>query len=505
MPVLGDVGVFGSGQSIGNDFVGTFYDFQRDRSGRNITVSPAGFLDKLVDFVDSGWEKAKLGRYYQSPKKLYTTSFMVPPMRSTVAPAAFGEPDLGGYCWMVHYTGQLVHKEGTTFRFGGQGDDLMMVRVGGEIVLIANWNGRWDPRPEQYFTQFWSSSSADSRKYYMGNNRSVVGDWITLEPGIPLDMEVLIGELKGGSFCSMLAVEVEGVEYERGPQGNPILPMFKTAEPTHDLIDTIYKDQIPGEICVTNGPVFCDYETSGWKDAKEPANSGEPELLLSVENEPRTWVRMDGKTMEAEFITVIGDKVVLKDGKGQLRKIPLLQLSDEDRIFVELARPPEFDIDFSKKSSQFIGKVTPFQRSTPPKVLDYVFSAKLKQTSAGQYNHELHVEFFAVGSEITGNRFVLLDRQESHFTPTKENKNSHGFSGKKVRLTSYDLAGSTKGIKYSAFLIVITDSRGVIIDHRTSKDWLFENLGNLRRISAGNYMDKTCTRVFPTRPKRTRY
>ncbi len=38
--------------------------------------------------------------------------------------------------------------------------------------------------------------------------------------------------------------------------------------------------------------------------------------------------------------------------------------------------------------------------SPPPKILDYVFGATLKQTSAGLYNHELKVEFFAIGEEI---------------------------------------------------------------------------------------------------------
>ncbi|MEN8253847.1 MAG: hypothetical protein ABFR33_00100 [Verrucomicrobiota bacterium] len=504
MPDLGDVGVFGSGQSIGNDFVGTFYDFQRDRSGRDIPVSPEAFLQKLVKFVGSGWQASKLGRYYQSPTKLYSTCFMVPPIRSTVAPAAFGEPDTGGYCWMVHYKGQLVHKDGLKFRFWGQGDDILVVRVGGKIVLIANWSGQWNQTAEEYFMQIWSPSSADSRKYYMGNNRSVVGDWITLEPGVPFDMEVMIGELGGGSYCSMLAVEVEGVEYEKGPQGNPILPMFKTAEPTHDLIDVIYKDLVPGEICVTNGPVFCDYDTSGWKETgKVDVEPFEP--VVSVEKEPRTWTRTDGKTMEAELVTVIGQKAVLKSGDGRQRKIPLLQLSDEDREIIELARPPKFNMDFSKKSEQFIGKMSPFNQQPPPKVLDYVFSAKLKQTSAGRYNHELHVEFFAIGAEITGDRYVLLDRQESRFIPTKKNERSHVFSGKPVRFTSYDLDDITRGLKYAGFLIVVTDSRGVVIDHRTANEWLFENLGNLRRLSVGNYMDKACTRVFPTRPKTNLY
>ncbi len=92
----------------------------------------------------------------------------------------------------------------------------------------------------------------------MGNNRAVVGDWITLKAGVPRKMEVLLGD-NGGEACAMLAVEVKGVEYERNRQGGPILPAFKTSEPSHNLLDSIYKDLPVGEICLTNGPVFSDY------------------------------------------------------------------------------------------------------------------------------------------------------------------------------------------------------------------------------------------------------
>ncbi|RKX37374.1 MAG: hypothetical protein DRP64_17300, partial [Verrucomicrobia bacterium] len=258
MPDLGETTLFGSGQSIGNDFVGTFYDLKRGRTGRPIPMDPDMYLKALRTFVVSGWKPSEIAKYYQSPKKLYATSFMIPTILSSVAPTAFGEDDTLGYCWAAHYTGKLVHKDGIQFRFWGQGDDILLVRVNGKLVL----NACWPSDSEAQFTQFWQTSSSYSRRFYLGNNKSVVGDWITLEPGVPLDMEVLIGEKPGGGYCAMLVVEVEGVEYERGPQNNPILPMFKTSEPSLDLVDAIYRDLILGEASVTNGPVFSDYETA---------------------------------------------------------------------------------------------------------------------------------------------------------------------------------------------------------------------------------------------------
>ena len=254
MPDFEDISVFGAGQSIGNDFVGTFYDFKRDRKGRNISMDPGEYLYKLDRFISSGWKSSKLARYYRSPKKLYATTFTMPRMPSYLAPGAFNEHDTVGYCWMVHYKGKLVHRDGITFRFRGMADDVMVVRVNGEIVLNGsnNWAG---PKVAPQ----WQSSSADSKKYF----NFVVGDWITLAPCEPLDMEIIIGESPGGAFSSYLAVEEQDVEYEENFRGIPIFPIFKTTELSLDLQESIVANLTEGVLNLTNGPVFCDYDTSG--------------------------------------------------------------------------------------------------------------------------------------------------------------------------------------------------------------------------------------------------
>jgi len=502
MPDLDEVTLFGSGQSIGNDFVGTFYDFKRDYKGRDIPHSIDKYLQVLKEFIKSGWKITKLSRYYHSPNKLYATTFTIPPILSLAAPEAFGEPDTIGYLWMAHYKGQLVHQEDITFRFWGMGDDIMVVRVDGEVVLNASWPDWYGQDMAVATTPQWRSRSPDTRKYFMGNNRSVVGDWITLKAGVSQDMEIIFGEVPGGGFCTMLAVEVEGVEYERGPQSNPILPIFKTSEPSLDLIETIHADLVPGEVCVTNGPVFSDYETAAKAIVPPPAKPS-PGVEVVVEEKTRSWTSTDGKTLKAEFITVISGKAVLRDARGKQRKIPLSQLSEEDRLHIELVQPPKFNIGFSKQSSQRFFKESPILPGWMPEHLDYVFSAKLKQTSAGEYNHELHVEFFAIGEEIDGDNYILFDRQESNFTPTKENGRSHMFRGDPVpvRVMDFQYLIYRRGQKYGGYLIVVTDERGKIIDHGASHKWLLGIVDPLRVLPEGKHFDKTGARVEPPRPK----
>jgi len=499
MPDFNEVTIFGSGQSIGNDFIGTFYDFKRDRSGRNIPHSLDRAVRDIKEFVRNGWKTSELARYYRSPKNLFATTFVMTAVPSSVAPWAFGEYETIGYLWMVHYKGKLTHTEPITFRFWGYGDDFMAVAVDGELVLSTGWlGGNYAGR----ITPQWQTSSPDSFKYFLGNGKAVVGDWITLEPGDSLDMEFLATEMPGGTFSAALLVEVEGVEYERNRQNGPILPIFKTEQPSLDLVDAIYMDLATGEACVTNGPIFRDYGMST-PQTTQPESELTTELPeISPENSLRTWTQTNGNVVEAKLLTVIGNQAVLETSNRRQHKIPMDQLSAVDRKFIELANPPTFNIDFSKQSSQRLIKDSPLISGSPPKVLDYIFSAKLAQTSAGEYNHELKVEFFAIGDETNGDNFILLDRKESHFTPTTENERSHMFSGKKVTLVqtfSYDRRGETRGRKYSGYLIVVTDERGQIIDYGTSNKWLLDILDRLRELPFRSPFDKSGTRVYAPR------
>ncbi|RKX36852.1 MAG: hypothetical protein DRP64_17995, partial [Verrucomicrobia bacterium] len=344
---------------------------------------------------------------------------------------------------------------------------------------------------------------------FRGNRKAEVGNWITLEPGVPLEMEVILGEVPGGEFSAMLVVEEEGVEYERNRQGGPILPMFTTAEPASDLIDEILKHLVEGEAGISNCPVFCDYKTGSNALAGNAGESTPPDTPATSDDDAdtkmRTWVGLGGDILEAGYLTTVGGKVVLETAKGRQKKVPLAELSAADQAYVELLNPPKFNIDFSKQSSQRIPDPGPYNNDAAIRVLDYVFGAKLKQTSSGSYNHGLRIEFFAIGAETGGDRYILLDRQESTFIPTKENERSHSFRGKSVELLDYVTDSQRRGEKYSGFLITVTDERGIIIAYNASNDWFFENLENLKRLPVGRYMDKTCSRVHPTSPKSNRY
>ncbi len=495
MPDLEEVTIFGSDQSIGNDFVGTFYHLKRSRSGGIWPMDHDYFITEVRKFVVGGFNASVLNKYYRSSKKLYATCFVAPTTISAVAPEAFGEVDMEGMHWLVHYKGKLVHKDGIKFRFWGQADNVLVVQVDGEVVLNGS-SSRSDGMIGD-----WRSYDSKTRTYQLGNGLSVVGDWITLEPNVPLDMEVLCGEVRTGHNDVFLLVEEDGVEYEKNYQQGPILPIFKTGKLSHSLSDKIYEGLVEGEACLTNGPVFADFSAMGIAQLQEEEDLL-PDFVVQEEEVLRQWGKTGGKTLEAEFINVIGDKAVLKTSKGKLVKIDLDQLLEVDRQYIEMANIPEFSIGFTKQSSQRLGIYTGNVQT-----FDWTFGVKVKQTSTAQYNHEVTVEFFAFGQQLLDDRkFILLDRQISTFIPTPDNHRSHVLkSPRTVELKKYtmDMDNQTRGGKYKGYLVLVKDARGNLIQWEASSKWLYDVRENIKTLPVGSYLDETGNRVHPTGPQRS--
>ncbi len=261
---LSTMTIMGAGRSVGNDLEGTFYDlkFQRDGSktpgiSTETGQDPPRFYDALEEFFESGWNPASLSQFYRAPHKLYATQLFIPSTQSRMAPPMFGvgddvEPSL----WLIHYRGKIAHKTGGTFRFSGFGDDIFVVRVNGEVVLNASHSDRtW----VKDMIGGWESSDKNNMKWVIGGGASRIGDWFTLEPGVSVEMEVLISEVPGGTFQMTLLVEEEGVEYARNEQGAPILPFFKTMPTPPHLIDEITYLLSPDQADLEGGPIFSVY------------------------------------------------------------------------------------------------------------------------------------------------------------------------------------------------------------------------------------------------------
>jgi len=247
-------GIFGKKISIGNDLEGTLYDLKRTRTGNLKMIDHGQYCSIVRKFILDGLKNSTLSSYYRSPTKLYNTHIMFPPVHAQRAMDMFGVPEMESYYFMVHYKGKLVHKEGITFRFRGVGNAVMAVNVDGEEVFLSR-NG-FSALPGAFT---WISSHSDNLKYHLGNRVASVGEWITLEPNTPVDINIAFGDMQGDIFSAMLVVEVKGEKYEKNREGAPILPMFKMENLSRDQREDIEIFLIEDQVNLTNGPVFNDY------------------------------------------------------------------------------------------------------------------------------------------------------------------------------------------------------------------------------------------------------
>ncbi|MEI6891781.1 MAG: hypothetical protein V5783_06375 [Pontiella sp.] len=427
---------------------------------------------------------------------------MIPPIPANRAPEAFGVSDCPANLFMVHYKGELVFPEDITFRFWGHGDEIFAVRVDGEINLLACWPGT----NEDWFSFLWRSSAADSRRYVLGNNYAVIGDWITLKAGEPVDMEVIFGEVNGGISCYMLCVEVKGEEYPTNPYRlGPTLPMFKTEEPTLTMAENIWNRLDPGDASVTNGPVFRDYKNKSRSSFDMVESELEPTEIEPAEKERiRLWTMGNDSTFEAEFIVKMSDYIVIKTKKGKQQKVPYTQLSDADQLYVDLESPPEFKLDFSNRTKQIDPPDPGIYNSSdrPQNLNEHTFGVVIEQNNSRDYNYPVTIQYFAIGEEVDGNNYVLLARESDTFTPTDVNERSHGFYGDPVRVDRMATRSSApmRGVKYGGFLITVTDSRGKIIQHKTSSNFLFDILKDLKQFPVSRHFNRKGRRVSPPRP-----
>ncbi len=262
IPEISTVTLMGSTESVGTDFVGVYYDMKRWSNGNVTGFDKLSFMSAVRKFIDSDWDESLLHKFYQLPRKLYVSTLMVPVVPSSLAPVAFGDEDASeGARWVAHYKGKLVHKEGITFRFWAAGDMFLIVRVDGKIVVASVWDFR-DERKGNYqhvVGSAWTPHAVEHKQYICGLGQlAAVGDWITLEPGVAKDMEILVGD-DAGQAAAYLMVQEKGVKYESSVQGGPVLPAFRTSELSHDMLDAVYAYLAKEEmVCMTNGPVFND-------------------------------------------------------------------------------------------------------------------------------------------------------------------------------------------------------------------------------------------------------
>lgn len=268
MADLSKMTLFGGSKSLGNDLEGTLYHLMRDRAGNDLPgYDPVDggpnmkFMDAVNEFVAKDWDTSVLSKFYRSPTKLYATHFTFGTFASDLALKKYGlSDDQYGGLYVIHYKGKIAHPTGGRFRFWGTADDFLFVRINGKMVLDGRTTkGGVYPDWNVDLKTGWQSSAPENCRYPLGVSAAKVGDWFTLEPGVPVEMELMIGEDQGGRTSCYLNIQEEGVEYPKTSYGGPFLPAFKTAPFPPHIVDEIEYLVLPEDVDLSGGPIFSAY------------------------------------------------------------------------------------------------------------------------------------------------------------------------------------------------------------------------------------------------------
>jgi hypothetical protein len=231
---------------------GYLYDLKLDRYGKvppkppkmkKVKVLDDGKMDvskyyEVLDkYYEAGLNDSLLETYYKGKAPLYTTRFAISNRPSSEAPDAFNlgsivKPGL----WVIHYHGKVQAPSAGDYRFIGWGDNVLIVKIDGVMVLDGGWNPltKEDDKHQELpfiFPRYKVKESADDAGVGHDNHLKIGASFHLDEndkgdASAPVDMDVLVGD-DGGACGFFLLVEKEGNKYETASDGTPKYPFFQ--------------------------------------------------------------------------------------------------------------------------------------------------------------------------------------------------------------------------------------------------------------------------------------
>lgn len=248
----GNGGHFGSTDRASGGLEGWMYDFKQQPDGDPVEydlTDRSEFVERALRLQRSRFSEASLARHFRAPQSLYLTHLAIPFSPAAEGPSFFGAGEsIKPSGWIARYRGTVTVPRTGIWRFSGLGDDYLLVMVDGRMRLAACWPdiqgdvaGRWD-----------ATEPTGQFKSPFHGARLVYGDWLRLEAGQRIDIDIVIGERPGGYVGFLLHIEEKGTSYRKAADGRPILPLFTTAP-------------LPDEEKARLNPTFAGYEIE-WED-----------------------------------------------------------------------------------------------------------------------------------------------------------------------------------------------------------------------------------------------
>lgn len=206
---------FGYTGPVAGTLRGLLFDTKQDPNGRVLVteqqLNDRSFLmgrmqNISTEFTSGSWSLRALEReYFKAGRELYASYWVIGKGPAENAPAAFGvEDDVEPKSIIALYEGSFTPEESGEFRFLGKADDILVVRIGSEIVLDGSYYNKGSN---------WKGSTGKGPQLLgIGGFPPQFGSWMRWEKGKAMEMQVLIGEGPGGIFGCCLLYQKKGEE-----------------------------------------------------------------------------------------------------------------------------------------------------------------------------------------------------------------------------------------------------------------------------------------------------
>ena len=226
---------------------------------------------------------------------------------------------------------------------------------------------------------------------------------------------------------------------------------------------------------------------------------------LAVQAATEQWRLNNGTSFEAEFVMEMAGQATFQDAEGKEIKIEIDQLSEDSLTQIYLKKPPRLEFDLVKDQNRKTFSGGRGERGTGARPAEdrVRYGARVfTRSSTATYDFPMDLEVFVIGQERLGPKHIVLDRFEVTFRLNRENSRKFEYMNNRiVVLRNYTSRDEPRGEDYAGFVAVVKDIRGEVIATFSSPNWLEDNLDNLRERGIRNFINKDCTRTFPTRPK----
>ena len=182
--------------------------------------------------------------------------------------------------------------------------------------------------------------------------------------------------------------------------------------------------------------------------------------------ETRVWTDAAGKSIEADQVNLLNNQVLLRLADGREIKVSLDTLSPEDRARAMLNQPPTLDVNISAKTSRSNSSLRDAGRASRIQVQEESIGVdvRIRKSSSAVYEAALTAELYVIGERENG--YEVLSKTESKFDFTNDSGAEHTFSSEPM--TVEKLADHRPGVEYKGYLLVISDSRGEVVELKSS-------------------------------------